>query len=141
MNGELLERQLALAAIALVAVLGALTIASGGGDAAPSIQPTTAATDVQWQQATVGTFGPGLYGQTTTCGVVLEATLQGVAHPVLPCGARIVVEANGVEVDTTVVDKASYGEGQEFALTEALAAALGVQGQATVRWRFSEGTR
>ncbi len=140
MNSELLERQLALAAIALVAVLGALTITGSGGDAAPAT-PTTTAAGVEWKEATVGIFGPGLYGQTTACGVTLDASLQGISHPVFPCSARITVEANGVAVETTVVDNTSYGEGQEFALTEALANALGIQGQATVRWRFSPKAR
>jgi hypothetical protein len=139
-NGELLERLLALSALALVCILATLTFKAAGGDELLATPTTTSGTE-QWQEATVGTFGPGLYGQTTVCGVVLEESLQGISHPVLPCGARILVEANGIQVDTAVVDKAGFAEGQEFALTEALAGALGVQGQATVRWRFSEGAR
>ncbi len=139
MNSELLERELALAAVALVAILGGLALSSAaetpGGSSAPSVSSEP------WHDAQVGTFGPGLYGTTTACGVRLNRTLQGVAHPVLPCGARLVVELGGRVVETRVVDKGSYGEGQEFALTSALGDALGVEGKATVRWRFSQGGR
>ncbi len=140
MKGELLERELALAALALVAILAGLTFTAGGGDATPVTPAATGATE-QWREATVGVLGSNSNGQATVCGVTLDASLQGIAHPVLPCGARITVEANGVSVDTTVVGKEGYAEGQEFALTEALAAALGVEGEGTVRWRFSEGAR
>ena len=139
MTGELFERQLALAAVALVAILGGLALASGSGDT-PSSPPAPPGSSESWQEARVGTFGPGLYGTTTTCGVRLRQQLEGVAHPVLPCGARLVIELNGRAVETRVVDKGSYGEGQ-FALSAALADTLGMEEPSTVRWRFSQGTR
>jgi actin-like ATPase involved in cell morphogenesis len=86
-----------------------------------------------------GTYGPGLYGRTTDCQVELTRETRGVAHPVLPCGARIIVAYGGREVETRVMDKGPYGAGQEFALTQALAGDLGLQGVQIVRWRFSEG--
>jgi rare lipoprotein A (peptidoglycan hydrolase) len=139
-SGELLERQLALVAVAVVSILGGLALSAGTDD--PSGGSTVSpGSSESWQEARVGTFGPGLYGTTTTCGVRLRKALQGVAHPVLPCGARLVVELNGRAVETRVVDKGSYGDGQEFALTKALGDALGVQGQMQVRWRFSQGGR
>jgi rare lipoprotein A (peptidoglycan hydrolase) len=139
-NGELFERQLALVAVALVSILGGLALSAGTDD--PSGGPTAPpGSSESWQEARVGTFGPGLYGTTTTCGIRLRKALQGVAHPVLPCGARLVVELNGRAVETRVVDNGSYGNGQEFALTKALGDALGVQGQMRVRWRFSQGGR
>ncbi len=140
MSGELLERELALAAVALVAILGGLALSSGTGET-PGGSTASPVTSGSWQEARVGTFGPGLYGTTTACGVKLRQKLEGVAHPVLPCGARLVVELNGRAVETRVVDEGSYGEGQEFALTSALGDALGVEGKATVRWRFSQGGR
>ena len=142
MNAQLLERQVALAGVALVAALGSLALERAEAlepirDAqAPA--PPVAGTSYE---AAVGTYGPGFYGRTTACGVTLTRTTRGVAHPVLPCGARIVVEHGGREVDTQVVDRGPYGSGQEFALTQALASELGVSGVEIVRWRFSPGGR
>jgi rare lipoprotein A (peptidoglycan hydrolase) len=140
-NGELLERQLALVAVALVSILGGLALSAGSDDVVGTATSPPADSSEAWQEARVGTFGPGLYGTTTTCGIKLRQALQGVAHPVLPCGARLVVELNGRAAETRVVDKGSYGGGQEFALTKALADALGLEGQTTIRWRFSQGAR
>jgi rare lipoprotein A (peptidoglycan hydrolase) len=140
-SGELLERQLALLAVALVSILGGLALSAGSDDPLDGLTSVPPGSSDSWQEARVGTFGPGLYGTTTTCGVRLRQALKGVAHPVLPCGARLVVELNGRAVETRVVDKGSFGAGQEFALTEALGDALGVKGQTTIRWRFSQGAR
>ena len=142
MSGALVERQAALAAVALLAALASLALTRGGdstpapADSSPSAGPAGTET---WYDATVGTYGPGLYGRETTCGEELTPQLKGVAHGVLPCGARIVVSYAGREVDTRVVDRGPKGTGQEFTLTEALAAKLGVSGIQPIRWRFSTG--
>ena len=79
-------------------------------------------------------------GGTTTCGAELTRELRGIVHPVLPCGARIVVAFGGREAETEVIDQGPVGAGEEFSLTAPLAAELGVDGLQTVRWRFSTGT-
>jgi rare lipoprotein A (RlpA)-like double-psi beta-barrel protein len=142
MSGALLERQAALAAVALVAALASLALTRGDGTPAssPSTAPGVPAVGPEeWFDARVGTYGPGLYGQTTACGQRLTQALEGVAHGVLPCGARIVVSFGGREVETRVVDRGPKGTGQEFSLTEALAGKLGMSGIETIRWRFSAG--
>lgn len=142
MSGAFLERQAALAAVALVAALASVALTRG--DDTPA-SPSATAPGVpavgpdEWFEARVGTYGPGLYGQTTACGRRLTQTLEGVAHGVLPCGARIVVAFGGREVETRVVDRGPKGTGQEFTLTEALAGKLGMSGIETIRWRFSAG--
>jgi hypothetical protein len=139
-TGPLIERQLALAAVALVAALASLALTRGDDSPASTSGPEAAATTSEtWYDATVGTYGPGLYGSTTACGEQLSRTLEGVAHGVLPCGARIVVSFGGREVETVVVDRGPKATGQEFSLTEALAGRLGVTGIQTIRWRFSSG--
>ena len=142
MRGELLEREVALAAVALLATLAVLALGGRGETAGPSAsaQPAPAAAG-RWTEAAVGTYGPGFFGKTTACGVRLTRTTRGVVHPVLPCGARLVVAHGGREVDTRVVDRGPYGPGQEFALTQALAEDLGVSGVQLVRWRFSSEAR
>jgi hypothetical protein len=138
-NARLLERQIALAAFALLTILATLALfeRGRGGETTSSLAPPPAAGT--WYEAAAGTLGQDFYGRTTTCDVTLTPRTQGVAHPVLPCGARIVVSHDGREVDTRVVDRAVYGSGQGLALTQALADELGVTGVETVRWRFSSG--
>jgi hypothetical protein len=137
-NRRLLERQLALGGVALLAVLGGLALERATDSDPPSPPPVEAPPVAgRWYEAAVGTYGPGLFGRTTDCQVRLTRATRGVAHPVLPCGARIVVSYGGREVDTRVIDKGPFGAGQEFALTQALAADLGLSGVQIVRWRFS----
>ena len=142
MSGALLERQAALAAVALVAALASLALTRGdGAPASSSTAPGVPAPGPEtWFDARVGTYGPGLYGQSTACGQRLTPTLEGIAHGVLPCGARIVVAFGGREVETRVVDRGPKGTGQEFTLTEALAGRLGMSGTQAIRWRFSSGS-
>jgi rare lipoprotein A (peptidoglycan hydrolase) len=136
---ELLERQVALAGVALVAMLGGLVL----GHEAPRDAPTAAkrAQTVRvagkWYEATVGVYGPGLFGRTSTCGLKLTRRTRGVAHPVLPCGARIEVSHGGARVATRVIDNGPYGGSEDFDLTQALAADLGLSGVEVVRWRFA----
>ncbi len=140
MRGQFLERLLALAAVALLAMLVSLALSrdrdgEGGGSASPP--PTVSET---WTEAPAGPVADDRYGGTTTCGAELTRELRGVVHPVLPCGARIVVAFGGREAETQVVDQGPVGAGEEFSLTAPLAAELGVDGLQTVRWRFSTGT-
>jgi hypothetical protein len=137
---ELLQRQLALGGVTLLAVLASLAIVRAlESDSAPPEAVEAPPVAGRWYEAAVGAYGPGLFGRTTECGVVLTRRTRGVAHPVLPCGARIVVSYGGREAETRVMDKGPFGAGQEFALTQALATDLGLRGVQIVRWRFSEG--
>ena len=136
MNAGLLERQIALAAFALLMILVTLALfeRGRGGETTPRAAPPPAAET--WYEAAAGTLGEDFYGRTTACDVTLTQRTRGVAHPVLPCGARIVVWHDGREVETRVVDRAAYGSGQGLTLTQALADELGVTGVETVRWRL-----
>ena len=62
---------------------------------------------------------------------------MGFAHPVLPCGAKIYLGHGGKEVLTQVVARGVTPRGVQFGLTDALAEELGIDGRATVRWRFA----
>jgi hypothetical protein len=143
-NAKLLERQVALAGVALLAVLGSLALGRADPGEAPSaseaVPPAPPAVG-RWYEAPVGAYGPGFYGRTTSCGVQLTPRTRGVAHPILPCGARLVVAFGGRTVETAVVDRGPYGPGREFALTQALAEELGLSGVRIVRWRFPERER
>jgi hypothetical protein len=143
-NAKLLERQVALAGVALLAALGSLALGRSGAESAPEALPVVPPAPPavgRWYEAPVGTYGPGFFGRTTSCGVALTRSTKGVAHPILPCGARLVVAFGGRTVETAVVDRGPYGPGREFALTQALAEELGLSGVRIVRWRFPERAR
>jgi hypothetical protein len=131
MNVGLARRQAALAGVALAGALGAIALTRlDDGDEAPPPAPT-----VEWQAARVAVFEPS--EEPTACGVTLTAASAGVAHAVLPCGARLLLEHEGKSAQAEVVERRPAGSGREFDLTPALARQLGVNGEATVRWRFA----
>ncbi len=125
-------RELALAAIALLAIVGAVAFT----------ERTRSHTDTNPQpegsyRALAGSSGPAVFGRHTACGGVLRADTVGVAHPTLPCGARIFVTYNGTTVLTQVVDRGPYETGRQFDLTDALARRLGLRGVKTIEWSYA----
>ena len=135
MSAGLLQRQAALAAVALLATLGVLALQERREAAAP-LNPGGPA--VRWESAIVGVLRSEASAQATTCGTTLDSGTLGVAHPVLPCGVDLVISLGSEEVRTEVVDHTTVGGGRAFDLTQALADELGVQGRETIRWRFAE---
>ena len=133
MNAPLVRRQVALAGVALVGALGAIALSQLGDDSEAAAPPPAV---VEWETASVGVFQPT--AEPTTCGVTVTETTIGVAHPVLPCGAKILVEHQGRRTLADVIQRGPVATGQAFDLSPALAQALGVSGEATVRWRFAE---
>ena len=132
MSGALARRQAALAGVALVGALGAIALtraADGDGDR-EAAQPV-----VQWQEARVAVFA--VPEEATGCGFRLAPEALGIAHPVLPCGARIVVAHGGRQAQAEVVDRGPVEAGRAFDVTPALARQLGIAGEAAVRWRFA----
>ena len=89
-----------------------------------------------WFTALAAPYTPSAGGKTA-CGGVIGAATIGVAHPVLPCGAKLELEFDGKHVFTRVIDRAPSVPGRTFDLTHALARLLGVQGTQTIRWRFA----
>ena len=136
MTPALLRRQLILAAVALVAGLGAAAVDRRDAEEARPDLPAPAAKE--WREATVRAYGPGLYGRPTACGLELTPETRGVAHPILPCGAKLVLSHEGKEVATEVVDRGPKEGRGDFEVTEALASDLGLAGVEVVEWRFAE---
>jgi hypothetical protein len=133
MRGRLARRQAALAAVALVGALGAIALSRLDDDDAAESPPPTAT--VEWQEARVGVHTPS--GEAGSCGVVVTDESVGVAHPVLPCGAQLVLEHAGRRTQAEVVVQGAVETGRAFDVTPALARELGIAGEATVRWRFA----
>lgn len=131
------QRALALAAVALLAGVLALAISSRGeGDDAAAAQGVPAA-DGGWYDALAGSRGPAGDAERTACGLILTSRSLGVSHPVLPCGAKIVISYDGQDVLTEVIDRGPKTPGRQFDLTESLAERLGLEGTQRIRWRFA----
>ncbi len=135
MSPAALQRQAALAGAALLAILLVVVLDRPVQEPSAAAQPPVS--EARWENALVGVFGRGRLGEKTSCGVVLTQETQGIAHPVLPCGAALVVALNGREVRTEVVERGPAGTRTQFSLSPALADDLGVRGRETIRWRFA----
>ena len=135
MNPALVRRQASLAAVALLAGLGALALGRLEGMNGDEGAPGAPAGASRWQQ---GLAEPYVVGSLmSVCGVELTPETRGIAHPVLPCGVDLIVVFRDRQIRTEVVDRGSGSTGTEFALTEALARDLGLQGRQTIFWRFA----
>src|SRR3954451_15512703 len=138
----LAQRQLSLVAAAMLAIVIRLVIASRDERATKivSTAPKPAISDVSgWYTARAGVRTRPLAGHTSGCGTLLSPTTLGVGHSVLPCGAKILVAANGKTVLTSVVDRGPFGPDRDFEVTPALAEVLGMEGKGTepIRWSFA----
>jgi len=75
--------------------------------------------------------------ERTTCGLILTARSLGVTHPVLPCGAKILLRYGDEALFTEVIDNKLKRPGSQFELTEGMARRLGLDGVQRVEWRFA----
>ena len=138
MSLGVLQRTLALAAVALLAALAALALSGRGEATQTSSGPRPVPTaDGGWYTALAGSRGAPRDAERTTCGQVLTGRSLGVSHPVLPCGAKLFIAYGDAEVLTEVIDGRLKKPGRQFELTEALAQRLGIEGTQQIRWRFA----
>ena len=120
-----MTRELALAGVAVVATAIAI-VARPATDNNVAVGPYTALAGVS---SSVGT--------RTACGAVITGSTEGVAHPVLPCGVRLVLGYRGKRVFTRVIDRGPTGPGREFELSRALAERLGLTGMQRITWGYA----
>lgn len=132
MRPALAQREVALAGVALLAGVAALAV-TGSLRSAHGGLPQAEGSYV----ALAGVSGPGVIGRRTACGGVIGADTEGVAHPTLPCGARLFISFHGVTVLTQVIDRGPYVPGRQFDLTDALAQRLGLTGVQLVHWSYA----
>jgi hypothetical protein len=131
------ERLVLLAAVALLGGVVALAVADRRGDATTEATFTSAPAPGGWNRAFTGSRGPVGDAQRTTCGQLLTARSLGVTHPVLPCGARIVLRNGDTQILTEVIDHALVEPGRELEVTERLARMLGLEEMRDLEWRFA----
>ena len=60
-----------------------------------------------------------------------------MTHPVLPCGAKLLVRYGGETILTEVIDNELVATGRQFELTPALAQLVGLDGTQQVEWRYA----
>src|SRR5262245_54462762 len=140
MTPALLQRLLGLAALALLAGLVAVAVVQDDGQASGATVPVPAAApqgDDGWYLARVGSRGVARDAERTSCGTLLTDGSLGVAHPVLPCGAKLFLLHDGRQVLTEVIDNRMSSAQRQFELTPRLAAQLGIDGTQEIRWRFA----
>jgi len=132
MRPRLALREVALGGVALLAAVVSLAVTSWTRDKDNGLpQPEGSYT------ALAGSSGQGAFGRRTACGQVLGPQTEGVAHPLLPCGARIFVSYRGRHVLTQVIDRGPYVPGRQFDLTDALARRLGLRGVQQIHWSYA----
>ena len=138
MTFSVLQRTIALAAVALVAAVATLALTGGAADESDAdAEAVPVAGGGSWYTALAGSRGAPRDAERTTCARILTGRSLGVTHPVLPCGAKIFISYSGTEVLTEVIDTKLKQPGRQFELTEALAQQLGVEGTQQIRWRFA----
>jgi rare lipoprotein A (peptidoglycan hydrolase) len=109
--------------------------ASSSGKALPE---PAGAPDGSWYTALAGVARASVAGRSD-CGYRITRRTLGIAHPVLPCGARLYVLYAGTQALTQVVDRGPTGAGRELDLTPALARRLHLRGIQRIQWAYARG--
>lgn len=112
-----------LRAVRGTAPVGAVGAATSSGDDGPQLGLTV------YRRGVASWYGPGMYGRTTSCGVVLERGTIGVAHRTLPCGAQVALYYRGRTIAVPVIDRGPFARGRSWDLTLATFRALGGGGE------------
>jgi len=126
-----------LAAVALLAAVAAMAIVAQRGTNESAAALTSAPAPAGWNIAFAGSRGATGDAQRTTCGQVLAPQSLGVTHPVLPCGAKVILRSGNEQVLTEVIDNALVEPGRQLEVTDALAKKLGIDGTVELQWRFA----
>jgi predicted RNA-binding Zn-ribbon protein involved in translation (DUF1610 family) len=131
------QRLVLLAAVALIAAVAAAAIVEQRDSDEGAVALTSAPAPAGWNVAFAGSRGATGDAQRTTCGQVLAPQSLGVTHPVLPCGAKVILRSGDTQILTEVIDNALAEPGRQIEVTEALAAMLEIDGTVELEWRFA----
>jgi len=132
-----LQRLVLLAAVALVSAVSAMAIIEQRSSDPGAVALTSAPAPAGWNTAFAGSRGVSGDAQRTTCGQVLAPESLGATHPVLPCGAKVMLRYGDSQVLTEVIDNALVEPGRQLEVTEALAGMRGLDGTVELEWRFA----
>jgi hypothetical protein len=95
-----------------------------GGGSTASAWPTV--TMIVYRPSVATWYGPGSWGSTTACGVVLGRNTLGLANRTLPCGTKVALYYHGKTMVVPVIDRGPYGDA-DWDLTQAAAHDLGME--------------
>jgi hypothetical protein len=136
-NAASVQRQVALAGVALLAAVVALALTGHDKSSAVTGLPQPVPVAGGWYTALAGAEQPR-YGRRTRCGYVLRPGTVGITDSVLPCGILVYVAyKKGPSILTRVIDRRPVLPGRKFDLTPKLAEDLGVDGTQRIRWVFA----
>ena len=141
MNPALAQREIALAAVALLAAIISLALTSHRSHTPVRslLQPVTL-DGGRWRSSLAGATA-ARYGRRTNCGVLLRPSTIGVTDSVLPCGVKLYLAyENSPKILTQVIERRAVPPGRKFELTPRLAEKLGVDGVQQIRWVFAGTT-
>jgi hypothetical protein len=131
------ERVVLLAAVAFLGAVTAIAVVEQRATEASPAEFGSAVAPSGWNHAFAGSRGAVGDAERTTCGELLTSKSLGVTHPVLPCGAKLVLRNGNVQVLTEVIDNALVQPGRQLEVTEGLARMLKLQGTQEIEWRFA----
>jgi hypothetical protein len=131
------ERIVILAAVAFLAALAAIAVVEQRGQETAPASFASAPAPAGWNTAFAGSRGAPGDAQRTTCGQILTLRSLGVTHPVLPCGAKLVLRNGGTQILTDVIDNRLVEPGRQIEVTPALARMLDLAGTEEIEWRFA----
>ena len=137
MSARVVQRLLSLAAVALLAGVVAIAIVDRRKETRVAAPQGATAAGGGWYDALAAPRPPGEDAERTGCGLILTSRSLGVSHPVLPCGARILIRYGGDTVLTEVIDNQLKETGRQFELTPSLARLVGLDGTQAVEWRYA----
>ncbi len=137
MRPALAQRMIGLAGLALIAGILSLAIVKSQSGSNNGLPASAAAPNGGWYQALAAPAPAPTKPHRTACGHELTAKTLGVAHPVLPCNAKIYITYGDKRVLTAVIDRTSDIAGPDFHLTKALADAIGLHGTQPIGWRYA----
>ncbi len=118
----------ALACAIALSVAAAPAQGQTGGTTTPVAEPTPPppSGSTSWTVFKKATwYGPGLWGRTTACGLVLRPTVIGTAHKGLPCGTLVNFRHKRRSITATVIDRGPYRKGFAWDLTKKTAKRVG----------------
>jgi len=120
---------LGFACASVLALSATSAHAQSGGTGTPTQPPPTTApasggsTYTVYKKATW--YGPGFWGNSTACGMILQPTVIGTAHKGLPCGTAVTFTYAGRSVAATVIDRGPFRKGYAWDLTKKAAKRVG----------------
>ena len=118
----------------IVVALAALLLLLG-----PGVQARTGGPVVYEEVGRASFYGSELAGRRTASGLRYDPRALTAAHPTLPFGTEVTVEAlaSGRQVTVRITDRGPFAHGRSIDLSRRAAEALGIVAKGTARVRIT----